>query len=342
MQMSQTRKKPSPKLSVIVPAYNEGYHIYENLLSICDSLKGQAFELIVVDDGSGDDTFTESIRAAKARKNIIPIQLKANAGKGASLFRGFEEARGETIVFFDSDLEIAPQYIVKLLAVMQEQAADVVAGVKDPIANRFPAPRRLMSAVYRNTVSFLFDLNITDTQTGIKLFKREVLENAIPRMSVSRFAFDLELLVAASRFGYHIVEVPVEVSYARKGGMGRMRLGNLFHTFSDTLGIYFRASFWRWLEPSASTQFWMIIFVLGVFLAGIGFAKILSPIILQPTLDRVSYIIFLRFIPSAIRDPMLAVAGVLTVLVSLIQLNKSLLRAFARKDRGDLAGILRK
>jgi hypothetical protein len=82
--------------------------------------------------------------------------------------------------------------------------------------------------------------------------------------------------------------------------------------------------------------------VLGVFLAGIGFAKIFSPIILQPTLDRVSYIIFLRFIPSTIRDPMIALAGVLILLVSLIQLNKSLLNAFARKDRGDLAGIFRK
>ena len=340
--MTQTPKKHPPKISVIVPAYNEGYHIYDNLLTICDSLKDQAFELIVVDDGSSDDTFSESKRAAKKRKNIKPVQLTTNAGKGASLFRGFDEALGETIVFFDSDLEIAPHYIVKLLAVMDEEGADVVAGVKDPITNRFPAPRRLMSAVYRNTVSFLFDLKITDTQTGIKLFKREVLENAIPRMSVSRFAFDLELLVAAARFGYHIVEVPVEVLYARKGGMGRMKFINVFATFTDTLGIYFRASFWRWLEPSAGTQFWMIVFVLGVFLAGIGFAKILSPIILQPTLDKVSYIIFLRFIPAAIRDPMLAVAGVLTVLVSLIQLNKSLLNAFARKDRGDLAGILRK
>lgn len=327
---------------MVVPAFNEGFHIYENLLSICDSLKRYSFEIVVVDDGSNDDTFSESKRAAKKHRNIRPIRVGANAGKGASLFRGFEKARGDIIVFFDSDLEIAPHYIVKLLAVLKEQDADVVAGVKDPIANRFPAPRRLMSAIFRNTVSFLFDLNITDTQTGIKLFKREVLENSIPRMSVSRFAFDLELLVAASRFGYHIVEVPVEVLYARKGGMGRMNFINIFATFTDTLGIYFRASFWRWLEPGAGTKFWMIVFVLGVFLAGIGFAKILSPIILQPTLDRVSYIIFLRFIPSAIRDPMLAITGVLIVLVSLIQLNKSLLKAFARKDRGDLAGILRK
>ncbi len=340
MSKSQTRK--TIRLSIIVPAYNEGSHIYENLLAICDTLKGRYAEIIVVDDGSTDATLAECKRAAKVRRNIKPIRLQKNEGKGASLFRGFAEARGESIVFFDSDLEIAPDYIVKLLAVMREEGADVVAGVKDQAINRFPVPRRLMSALYRNTVKLLFDLRITDTQTGIKVFKREVLENAIPRMSVSRFAFDLELLVAASRFGYKIVEYPVEVSYVRKGGMGRMKFGSLFATFIDTLNIYFRASFWRWLEPSAGTQFWMIFFVLGVFLAGIGFAKILSPVILQPALDKVSYIIFLRFIPAAIRDPMLALAGVLVVLVSLIQLNKSLLKAFARKDRGDLAGILRK
>lgn len=339
--MTPSRKKPV-HLSVIVPAYNEGFHIYENLLSICDTVKGMNIEIILVDDGSADNTFAESLRAAKKRRNIKPLRLDHNAGKGASLFHGFSHAEGENIIFFDSDLEIAPEYILKLLKAMQNTNADVVAGVKDPSANRFPAPRKMMSALYRGTVRFLFDLNVTDTQTGIKLFKREVLENAIPRMSVSRFAFDLELLVAASRFGYTIVELPVEVHYARKGGMGRMKFGSLFATLRDTLAIYFRASFWRWLEPSASTQFWMIAFVLGVFLAGIGFAKVLSPIILQPALDRISYIIFLRFIPAAIRDPMLAVAGMLTVTISLIQLNKSLLNAFARKDRGDLAGILRK
>lgn len=340
--MTRTKNKRPVRLSVITPAFNEGAHIRENLLAICDSLVGCEAEIIAVDDGSTDDTLAEIKRAAKSRPIIKPVQLKFNAGKGASLFRGFERAQGNLIVFFDSDLEIAPRYIVKLLAVMQDEQADVLAGVKDPNSNRFPAPRRMTSSLYRNTVKFLFDLNISDTQTGIKVFKREVLEHSIPRMSVSRFAFDLELLVAASRFGYKIVESPVEVSYVRKGGMGRMKFGALFATFVDTLGIYFRASFWRWLEPSAGTQFWMLLFVLGVFLAGIGFAKILSPIILQPTLDKVSYIVFLRFIPAAVRDPMLATAGVLIVLVSLIQLNKSLLKAFARKDRGDLAGIFRK
>lgn len=335
-------KKQKIKLSVIMPAFNEGLHIYENLISVCNKLKNINCEIIVVDDGSADNTFSESKRAAKVYKKIKPIQAKQNQGKGASLFLGFEKAQGELIAFLDSDLEISPAYLPNMLAIMQKNKADVVTGVKDPVTNHFPFLRRMMSSLYRKSVDFLFGLDITDTQTGIKLFKREVLEESIPRLKISRFAFDLELLVAASRFGYKIVEYPVEVLYQRQGNFGRMKSSHFLGSLLDTFKIYFRASFWRWLEPSAGTQGWMLVFVFGVFLAGIGFAKILSPIILQPTLDKVSYIVFLRFIPSAIRDPMLAVVGLLTILISAIQLNKRLLNAFARKDKGDLAGILRK
>lgn len=336
------KEKEKINLSIIMPAYNEGLHIFDNLKKVVSTIKNKQFEIIVVDDGSEDNTYKESQRAAKLFKNIKPIRIKKNQGKGASLFYGFQKSKGKLIAFLDADLEISPKYLVKLLAVMNKTQADVVAGVKDPITNHFPLPRRIASALYRNTVNILFGLNISDTQTGIKLFKREVLESSIPRLKVSRFAFDLELLVAASRFGYNIVEHPIEINYQRHGSLGRMKFSHFLNSFTDTFAIYFRASFWRWLEPNAGTQFWMIIFVLGVFLTGIGFAKILSPIILQPTLDKVSYIIFLRFIPATLRDPMLAILGILIILTSLIQLNKKLLNAFARKDRGDLAGILRK
>ena len=340
--MTRKRNNNRTEISIIVPAYNEGAHIYNNLLTICSAIKTRDFEIIVVDDGSSDNTFSESKRAAKLHRNIKPIQSSSNAGKGASLFRGFEKAKGDVIAFLDADLEITPHHIGKMITVMNKSRADVVAGVKDPVANRFPPLRRFASALYRHTVTFLFGLDITDTQTGIKLFKREVLEEAIPRLKVSRFAFDIELLVAASRFGYQIVEYPVEVTYQREGGLGRMNLRHFLGTFIDTLAIYFRASFWRWLEPSFSTQFWMAVFVLGVFLAGVGFAKILTPVILQPPFNEIAHIIFLQFLPIPTRDRLLAVSGVILLMIALIQLNKSLLNAFARKDRGDLAGILRK
>jgi hypothetical protein len=191
-------------------------------------------------------------------------------------------------------------------------------------------------------VAFLFGLSITDTQTGIKLFRREVLADTIPRVSARRFAFDIELLVAASRFGYRIVEQPVEIAYRRRGGLGRMNFATLLGMFVDTLAIFYRASFWHWLNPGLRAKLWMFMFVLGIFLAGIGFAKLLTPIILQPPWSQVSYYLLLQFIPSPLREWLILLLGLLFVAFSLLQLNRIVMTAFGRLDRGGLSGITRK
>jgi hypothetical protein len=209
--------------------------------------------------------------------------------------------------------------------------------------NQFPWLRRMMSGLYKKSVSFLFGLSITDTQTGIKLFKQEVLAATVPRLKVSRFAYDIELLVAASRFGYQIAEYPVKLSYSRSGNLGRMSSRNIFGAFWDTLRIYNRASFWRWLEPSLSMQIWMILFVVGIFLFGVGFGKLLTPVVLHGAVKSVFRIIALQFLPHALRDWLLLIGGAILLAIAVIQLNKKLLEAFLRRDRGDdLAGIFRK
>ena len=246
--------KISPFLSVILPAYNEGEKIYANILRVCETLRGVDFEIVVVDDGSTDKTYGEAKRAEDEGYPVQAVLQEENRGKGAPLFHGFEFASGERIAFLDADLEIAPEYILSLLKVMDDTKADVVAGVKDMSENQFPWLRRTMSKTYKRSVSFLFGLAISDTQTGIKLFKRDVLEATVPRLSISRFAFDIELLLAASRFGYEIVEYPVKIVYSRSGNLGRMSSSNIFGAFKDTFSIYARASFWRWLEPSRSMQ----------------------------------------------------------------------------------------
>ena len=336
------KKNFHPELSVILPSFNEGAHIHANILRVCEALDGLRYEIIVVDDGSSDDTFAESQRAADEGQPVRAVRQESNRGKGASLFHGFEVSRGELIVFLDSDMEIAPENILKLIKVMQATNADVVAGVKDLQANQFPPLRRLMSRAYRSMVALLFGLNITDTQTGIKLFRRAVLADAIPRVSARRFAFDIELLVAASRFGYRIVEQPVEVTYHRSGGLGRMNLAAILSTFADTLAIFYRASFWSWLNPGLLAQTWMVMFVLGVFLAGVGFAKLLTPTIPQGFAKQFFYIVLLQFIPSPLRDWLILLIGIIFVTISLLQLNKIIMTAFARRDRDGLSGIFRK
>ena len=332
----------APELSVILPAFNEGAHIRANIQRVCEALQGLRFEIVVVDDGSSDNTYAESQKAEQAGLPVRAVRQEENRGKGATLFHGFEFARGEMVAFLDSDLEIAPENLLTLIRIQNEANADVVAGVKDLQANQFPPLRRMMSRGYRSMVAFLFGLDITDTQTGIKLFRRQVLSDAIPRVSAHRFAFDIELLVAASRFGYKIVEQPVQINYRRTGGLGRVNLAQLFNMTADTLAIFYRASFWHWLNPGLLAQTWMAMFVLGVFLAGVGFAKLLTPTIPQGFAKQFFYVVLLQFIPTPLRDWLILAMGVIFVAVSLIQLNKIVMSAFGKRDRDDLSGIKHK
>ncbi|MFZ5857889.1 MAG: glycosyltransferase family 2 protein [Chloroflexota bacterium] len=337
------QKDSHPELSIIMPAFNEGAHIHANIRQVCETLEGLHYEIIVVDDGSSDNTFAESRRAADEGYPVRAVRQNVNRGKGASLFHGFEFTSGDLVAFLDSDLEIAPENLLTLIKVMRETNADVVAGVKDlQQANQFPPLRRLMSRGYRAMVALLFGLTITDTQTGIKLFRREVLTDAIPRVSARRFAFDIELLVAASRFGYRIVEQPVEISYRRSGGLGRVNLAQLLNMTADTLAIFYRASFWHWLNPGLLAQTWMILFVLGIFLSGVGFAKLLTPTIPQGAAKQFFYVVLLQFIPSPLRDWLILAMGIVFVIISLIQLNKIVMNAFGKRDRDDLSGIRHK
>jgi len=327
------------RLSVIMPAFNEAEHIYENIRRVCTALPGSDWEVIVVDDGSSDETFRESDRSREAGFPVKTLRQELNAGKGAALFYGFGASTGEIIAFLDADLEIPPESVLQLLAQMDATGAEVAVGVKSLGSSAYPRPRRLLSGIYRRLVGFLFGLPLGDTQTGVKVFRREVLERAIPRLAVKRFAFDLELLVAASRLGYHIVECPVPMAYRREGGLGRIRPLQMAGMFADTLVIYYRSSFWRWLEPGAGTKMWMALFAAGLLIFGIGVGKVLTPIVLQPPVSNIVYVVALQFLPRALRDWLLVLGGIVLLTLAFIQLNKSLLNAFARRDRGDLAGI---
>jgi len=207
---------PGTRLSVIVPAYREGKHIADNLRRLLNELGGLgiSYEVIVVSDGNTDDTVSEAERVISS--NLKVVEYNVNMGKGYALRCGVSRSSGELITFIDADMELDPRYIKPFLAVMDGFDCDAVIGSKrHPMSSvHYPFFRRVQSALYQLLIRLLFNLKVRDTQTGLKLFKREVLERAVPLLAIKRFAFDLELLVVARQLGYRkVMEAPVDLTY---------------------------------------------------------------------------------------------------------------------------------
>jgi len=239
-----------PVYSVIMPAFNEGRHLANNVqetVAFMDTL-GDAYEIIVVDDCSTDQTSQIIRELGKIYRNIKGVMLGQNEGKGYALRAGFQETRGDLILFLDADLELHPNHFKLFLKRMKEKKADVVIGSKrhpQSVLN-YPWRRRVMSTIYFFIVKMLFGLPIRDTQTGIKLFRREVLNAAFPKMLVKKYAFDLELLVLAYHNRFRIIEAPVKVHY--KAEMGHIRVRDVFNIWWDTMAVFYRLRFLHYYD----------------------------------------------------------------------------------------------
>jgi len=230
------------KLSVIIPACNEVSVIYKNLIDTVKTINkfDIDYEIIAVDDGSTDGTYQEMVKASTKSNKIRLVHYKKNVGKGLAVIRGFKEATGDLITFIDADLEIHPQQIKKFIDIILSAKVDIVLGSKrhpNSIVN-YPTHRKFLSYCYFILNYLLFRLPIKDTQVGLKLYKREVLDKIISRMVVKGYAFDLEMLVLAYKFGYTMIEVPITLNFKR--GFGRIRLKDIWRILIDTLGIAYR------------------------------------------------------------------------------------------------------
>jgi glycosyltransferase involved in cell wall biosynthesis len=227
-----------PKLSVIMPMYNEK-NIASNIkqsIKIFDTFK-IPYEIIIVDDGSKINSFQE---AKKIKSNKVKVVgYKENKGKGFAIKYGFKFTKGEYIAFIDSDLDLNPKQLKDFIEIMQKEKADAVIGSKRHPQSKvnYPIPRKIMSWAYQILIKILFNLNVTETQVGLKLFKRKVLEDIFPRVIIKRFAFDLEWLVNANKLGYKIVEAPIELNFKFTSTINPKAV---FYMLQDTAAIFYR------------------------------------------------------------------------------------------------------
>lgn len=239
-------------ISVVIPAHNEGSIIYKMVLEtarVLDELNLE-YELIIVDDGSTDDTPLAIEQVAKELSNVRTITLRENQGKGNALRRGFQESTKGLIVFLDADLDLHPSHVNTLLKEMERTGADIVIGSKQHPDSKlnYPWHRKLYSKIYFLLVLILFRLPIKDTQTGIKVFRREVLAHSFPRLVCKRYTLDLELLAVAHRLNYSVAEAPITLTFQKE--FGHIRFADARNIIVDTMAIFYRLYILRYYDGS--------------------------------------------------------------------------------------------
>lgn len=235
-------------ISVIVPVFNEGPRIVENLELLIDEIEDHfaRFEILVISDGSTDDTNSKVFQFKYPGLRLIPFVK--NQGKGAAIRKGFEQSKGDFIFFIDGGMELHPKELKIFFGLMRLYEADIVIGSKRHPQSKvyYPLLRRFLSRVYQKLIKTLFQVDVTDTQVGMKLFRKDVVQAVLPFLKVDRYGFDLEILSLASMFGYQkMLEAPISMDYFSKNP--RPLPLELIHVFKvglslmkDTMALYFR------------------------------------------------------------------------------------------------------
>lgn len=240
-------------LQIIVPAFNEETVIYDNLVSInnevslwCDNAK-----IIVVNDGSKDNTLQECYKAQQFLNNLTVITYGENQGKGAALKAGVAAAEAAGyIVFIDADLDISPDQIKNLYDTIINTESDSVIGSKLHRESEveYPISRRIVSFLYYLVVRVLFGLKVHDTQTGLKIFDAKLLKPVTDVILVKKFAYDIEILSILNHRGAKIIEAPVKIVFSRSSPFGRIKAKDILSTAIDTTAVFYRLKIIRYYD----------------------------------------------------------------------------------------------
>lgn len=243
----------SPQLSVVIPAYNQEGEIARTMAVVHDVLTGAgiAHEIIVVSDGSSDDT--AGAAAAAGVPGCRVLEYPANAGKGHALRVGSSEAVGQWVAWVDADLDLHPSMLPSFLRQAEDHRLDAVIGSKRHRDSRvqYPPVRRLYSLLYQLLVRVLFRLRVRDTQVGMKVFRRDVLAAVLPRVLVKRYAFDIEVLAVARHLGFtRVEEHPVVLDYQFTGSGVKARA--ILQALWDTAAVFYRLRIIRYYDRESS------------------------------------------------------------------------------------------
>ena len=236
-------------LTLVIPFYNPGPRFGSHIVEIIDVLndEGITYEIIAVSDGSTDGS--ENQLDLITSSELIVVRSINNQGKGEAIRIGLSRGSGRYLGFIDADGDLPAKLLRSFIEVMKVKNPEIIYGSKrHPESDvYYPPVRRLYSWGYQQLNRLLFGLPVKDSQTGVKVIRKDVLEDVLPRMVEKRFAFDLELFVVARQRGFtHFAEMPVTII---ERFSSTVSFSSVRQMLQDTLAIFYRLSIIRFYGP---------------------------------------------------------------------------------------------
>ena len=228
----------TPKLSIVIPVFNEQENLQELLTELADVLRKQGcpYEIICIDDASTDDSFGTLKQLELSVSGLRTCRLRRHAGQTAALAAGFDQAKGQVIVTMDADLQSDPHDIPALIALL-DQGYDVVSGWRRHRKDRWF--RRLVSHTANALLARLTGIPLKDSGCTLKAYRRDVLQHLVPYGDMHRI-FPAYLAALGSRIGEYVVS-----HRPRRHGRSKYGLGRTFRVLLDIIAVAFVLRFSR-------------------------------------------------------------------------------------------------
>ena len=226
--------------SIVIPAYNESARIRPTLHALLRHIQEQGWdaEILVVNDGSTDDTAHIVREYGKEHPQVLLVDNPGNRGKGYSVRNGMLNAKGDVLLFSDADLSSPIEEAVRLFAAI-DAGADIAIGSRwlqpETQTHRQSPLRQFYGRLFNLALRILLGLNFKDTQCGFKAFTRDAAQAIFPLQRIERWGFDPELLYLARRAGLKVEEVPVAWAHVEGTRISPLRDG--VRMFGEVLKI---------------------------------------------------------------------------------------------------------
>jgi glycosyltransferase involved in cell wall biosynthesis len=228
-------------ISLVLPAYNEADNIEPMVAEAAPVLEtiAEDYEIIVVNDGSSDDTAGATRRVMQSHPRVRLVEHPVNKGFGAAVYSGFTHAEKEWIFYTDADRQFVLSELADFVPLMDQ--ADLIAGYRAP--RRDPFVRVFYGKGWSMLCTLVFGYTVRDVDCGFKLFRREIIEELAPRIASRGATFSIEWLVRAKRAGYRFAELPVTHRPRVAGSQTGANIDVIVRAFRELMS--FRLQLWR-------------------------------------------------------------------------------------------------